>query len=169
MSNYANMCMLILLSQILLSLLSLNNWFIVGINANTDNFDFEENTGKLRKAFCVPTQTDTQIVRKLIDCEDKSLNGVSNDLKQLKTQYHKIEEQCLNGMDGDISAYSKVDLKDEKVKRFLLSECSQKFIDCTTNKLSKDETTAKNMQKLYQEFLGSYKKHLECAKKVLNI
>ncbi|XP_054154548.1 uncharacterized protein LOC128953099 [Oppia nitens] len=107
----------------------------------------------------MPNKTDTEIVRKIIDCEIKSLNGVSNDVKQLKAEWQKFGEQCITtaDLDQEMADYTKVDIKSENflIKLKLLQSCSDKFGDCLATK--RTEKFMKDFEKVAQKYYDSLK------------
>ncbi|XP_054154547.1 uncharacterized protein LOC128953098 [Oppia nitens] len=151
-------------------------FFIVVVIGNcfADDNDYtsnksDENLRKFRKQFCVPKRTDNEIVKKIIDCENKAMNGSTNDFKLLKVKLDKIGEQCGQGLDTEIAAYSKVDLKNDQAKQLLLAECSPKHETCYNNELNNNKLLVEDLRKISNEYYAAFKCYVDCALKVVNV
>ncbi|XP_054161197.1 putative uncharacterized protein DDB_G0279653 [Oppia nitens] len=135
------------------------------------------NVEKLDKLFCQPNRTDTDIVRKVRDCKQKTTNQSSDLLQQYYSQYNKIIAECMveqnDRIAAELSTYTKVDwlantVDGQTVKRFLYSTCSMAMSTCKILKSHNNPLIIELKQKISLEQFGKYASvYYDCAFKFI--
>ncbi|CAG2102231.1 unnamed protein product [Medioppia subpectinata] len=126
--------------------------------------DWAQFRATMKTSVCQPDKTDNTLMGKIVECRKKHVL-TQEKVVEWENKMKDTWKECAEGRDNDLSAYTKVDLKNDTNKRLLFMYCSDGYSTCVVDKIKKAKKEGEEdcNKKMTQEKKDEFQKCLTDA------